>query len=63
MVEASQDRVEALGDLMQVFQGEFTFIQLAIGENTVDNLLQQALQPCGGGFEEGPGRRLHRIRQ
>src|SRR4030042_364740 len=43
MVDAGQNRVETFGNLMQVLKAQFTFIQLTIRKNIVDNPLHQAL--------------------
>ena len=63
MVDAGQNRVETFGNLMQVLQGQFTFIQLTVCENIVDNPLHQALQASGGGLKKRPGGSLHCIGQ
>ena len=48
MKDAVEDPVEALGDLMQVFQRQFAFIQLAVGKDAVDDVLDHALDTVGG---------------
>ena len=63
MVDAGQNRVETFGNLMQVLKGQFTFIQLTIRKNIVDNPLHQALQASRGGLKERPGGSFHCIGQ
>ena len=61
--DTAQDLVEASGNVVQVLQGEFTLIQLAVSEHVVDDLLDHALDAGRGGVRQGPGGRLHLVRQ
>src|SRR5208337_4620320 len=64
MVEdANQDLVKALGDVVQVPQGQLAFVQLAVSEDIVDDLLHHSLDTGGGGIAEGPGGGLRLVRQ
>src|SRR6185369_6086846 len=40
---SGQDTVEALGDLMEILEGQLAFVQLAIDEDVVDDLLHHPL--------------------
>jgi len=54
MKDAVEDPVEALGDLVQVFQCQFAFIQLPVGKDPVDDVLNHALNPVRGRVDQGP---------
>ena len=45
VMDAVENFVEALGDQVKVFQGQFAMIQLAVGEDLVDQVLYQSLDP------------------
>src|SRR3972149_8017034 len=52
-----QDPDEAVGDDVEVPQGEVALIQLAVHEDAVDELLDRPLDPCRGRVRQGAGRR------
>jgi hypothetical protein len=54
---------EALGYLMQIFEGQLTFVQLAVRENFVNNLLNKSLDPGSRGITQSTGSRLYSICQ
>ena len=49
MKDTAQGLIETPGDLMEVLQGEFAFIQLTVGKDLVDYLLNRSLNSCRGG--------------
>jgi uncharacterized protein YejL (UPF0352 family) len=57
------DLNEALGDLMQIFEGQLTFVQLAVRKNLIDNFLNKSLNPGSRGISQSTGSRLHGICQ
>lgn len=63
MVDGGQNLIETLGDGMQIFERQFTFLQLPVAEDVVDEPAHHALNPCGGWIAERPAGRLHDIRQ
>lgn len=62
MVEDAGDRArETLGDLVQIPERQVRFIQLAVDENIVDDLLDQAPYPRRRGIVQDLRRSFHRI--
>ena len=49
MMDAGEDFVEAFGDAVQVAEGELTIIELPVGKDLVDQVLDQSLDPGRGG--------------
>ena len=63
MMDAGEDLVEAFGDAMQVAEGELTIVELPVGKDLVDQVLDQSLDPGRGGVLQSSRRRFHHIGQ
>src|SRR6185369_17793135 len=63
VINAGEYPVEALGDLVQVLEGQLTLVQLAVHEDVVDDLLHQPLDARRGGIDQGARGGLHAVRQ
>ncbi|MGD9070569.1 MAG: hypothetical protein PVI69_02290, partial [Desulfobacterales bacterium] len=46
--------VEALGDVVQVLEGELTVVELSVGKNLVDQILHKALDSGRRGIGQSP---------
>ena len=55
--------VEAIGDVVQVLEGELTVVELSVGKNLVDQILHKALDSGRRGIGQSPGGRLDDIGQ
>lgn len=55
--------VEALGDVVQVLEGELTVVELSVGKNLVDQILHKALDSGRRGVGQSPGGRFDDIGQ
>ena len=63
MMDAVQDRVEGLGDIVEIAQGQFAIVQLPIGENAVDQPLYETLKARRRRIVKDPGSRFDNIGQ
>jgi hypothetical protein len=54
MKDAVQDAVETPGYFVKVLEGQFAFVQLAVGENPVDDVLHHTLNAVGCGVDQRP---------
>ena len=61
MIYTGKNLVEAFGNFVQVFEGKFTGIQLAVGKNFVNQVLNQSLDSGRSGVFKGSGRSLNCI--
>ena len=52
--DAVEDTVEASGDLVEIFKRQLAFVQLAVGKDTVDDVLHHALDAVGGRVDQRP---------
>ena len=59
----AQCLIEALCYLIEVLQSQFAFIQLSIGEGTIDDFLNHPFDPRRRRVYNGPGSRLHHVSQ
>ena len=58
-----QDLIEMLGNVMEVFQGEFTFSELTITEDIIDQPIHHPLDSCRSRIIKGTAGRLDNICQ
>ena len=56
VINASQDQIETSCNQMQILQGQFTLIELAVSEDIVDDLLYRPLDSCRGRIFQRPAR-------
>ncbi len=61
MINTGKNLVEAFGDIVQVLEGKFTGIQLTVGKNFVDQVLNESLDSGRSGIFKGSGCSLHCI--
>src|SRR6185369_3934171 len=55
MMNSGQDLIEAPCYLMEIFQSKFALVKLAVNKDVVDDLLNEALNPCGSGIDKCSG--------
>ena len=63
MIYTGKNLVEAFGNVMQVLEGKFTGIKLAVGKNFVNQVLNQALDSGRSWIFQGSGGGFYRIRK
>src|SRR5688572_25236520 len=61
VVDADERLDQALADLADLAEGQPALVELAVSQSLLDEVADQALDPCGGGLREGPAGALDRV--
>jgi hypothetical protein len=63
VMDAVQDGVEAGGDPVDVLERDVALVELAVGEDPVDQVLDLPFDPAGGRVFQGPGGGFDHVRE
>ena len=63
VVDAVQDFIEGLGNTVQILERQFTIVQLPVGKDFIDQMLNQSLDACRCGILQRSRGGLHHIGQ
>src|SRR5215213_9567244 len=61
VVDADERLDQALADLADLAEGQPALVELSVAKPLLDEVADQALDPCGGGLREGPAGALDRV--